>query len=309
MPSTSPVAQPHISSRTPAADRHATYLPRTGIDATRSPCCDRSCRACVWLLALAWLLTPASVWGADTTETYAPGLSDAELYLGAERLGPVGADRVLTAEVLLGVGLHPALSSYLGLKLSRDLGETVSALSWGLFGTPLDTDHLDFDLGVEFKGEGTQLSDLYLTPWCELNLDAAPNLAWMGLYARVKGLIWLNAPTPQGDGGVPGRITLEAILGGYYSLGPKDQFLVEYDMFFRSRPRAGMRTVEIGRLAFGYNRTLSPRFELLSQLALDLPQRGERPAFNLMLGLIASFGGSTALPRTTDRPFSIRALE
>ena len=90
----------------------------------------------------------ADAWAADTTEPFELGVSNIDLYAGIDELGVEGHGPVITVDTMLGVGITPWLSYYLGAALYADGHAEASSgdLYTGLCGTPLDTDHVDLDL-------------------------------------------------------------------------------------------------------------------------------------------------------------------
>ena len=245
-------------------------------------------------LFLATVLSATAVaHGADTTETFAVGLSDAEFYFGLDGVGKQASARRLAGELLIGVGLLPRLSACFGVKLSgaTGLGQAEPALGLGLFGTPIDTAHFDLDVGFELQVGGDGMGDFTVAPWLELNLDAAPNLAWMGLYGRLKAVLTRG----PGDAGISedGAIdfTLEPTLGAYYTLSTGHQLLLEYELALHPQRPPGVPFSEPGKVTLGYNLCLSGELELVSGVAVSLPSNQESASLSVVVGVIATLGG------------------
>lgn len=241
------------------------------------------------VLALMALLSPAPARAADTVEHYARGVTNLDLYLGFDGVGP-SEEKAAYGEIMLGIGLMDRLSAFTGVVLQGDqtFSNGAGELYLGLMGTPLETDHLDLDLFLELRLSGESLSQFQATPSMELNVDADPQMGSWGLYLRA-GLPLYGREV---SGGSELALQVETTLGAYLTLGKRHQVLLEYDMGFSPRPEADQHQAEVGGVALGYNLTLSDAAELISQVYLDLPQQGnESWAVNFMLGVIITMPG------------------
>lgn len=244
-------------------------------------------------IALGALSTPARA--ADTIETWDPGATNLEVYLGSEGLGlPERKDRATVAELVAGYGVSNRLSAFLGATaLANDaLTPRDGALRLGLFGTPVDTRHVDLDLLLVLEVGGPAFQRFAVMPGFELNLDLHPNRRSAGLYLR-SGVQLTGATTsaplaigasPQGDLTFSFPITL----GMYIRVAPRHEVLLESGFLLRPRPGPEERRLEVGGLALGYNVTLNDRVELVTQVQVDIPQGEETPAVSVMSGLIVT---------------------
>ncbi len=193
-------------------------------------------RTSIPILMLA-VLTMGQAQAADTTELFDLGASDVEFFVGFDGVGANTTDQALWGDLLLGMGLTPGLSAYIGSTMSGDTYFTrgMPSLYHGLFGTPVDTDHLDVDLFLEFSSGGYHLDEFGVTPAVELNLDLAPDLERAGLYvlvgAPLSGDTRSDPPTRHVD--------LEFNLGAYYTLKPGQQILLETDLAITGVGEAG----------------------------------------------------------------------
>ncbi len=244
---------------------------------------------------------PDEARAADTTETYAVGPSEIELYGGIDGLGMGTFDRSVWAETLIGWGFVDRFSGYLVAGWSADgaLGRRARVAGFGIFGTPVDTDHVDLDLVLDLciTGEGIEV-----TPSLELNLDLAPDLALAGLYLAVGETLGVEGhlasadpilPGVEGPGSRASLVPSMGLLSGiYWTVSDGHQLLIELDAGVRHGGREGERILEIGGLALGYNAVLTEILEILVQVSVDVPQRGEKAAAGLMLGLILALPGA-----------------
>lgn len=234
---------------------------------------------------------------ADTLETWDAGSGNIDFYLSMDGVGRALPEQGLAGEMLLGWGVAERLSTYLSVALAADgtLADGDAALGVGLFGTPVDTDHLDVDLVLDLRAGGGGLRDLSLGPALELNLDASPDCSTWGAYARA-GLAVSGRGTEAeaaettvaGNGRVVDRVLT---VGAYRALGARSQFLVEYDLTWVGEPAAGAPAVERGGLALGLNRMLGGSLELVTQGRWELPQGDEPGMLGFTVGFIAGLPG------------------
>jgi hypothetical protein len=241
------------------------------------------CQAAVFALVSAFT---AGVSAADTIETFEVGATDVEFYTGADGLGLPSDERAAFGDMMLGYGLVERLSAYFGTTLegSGAFTDGCSTHYLGLFGTPLDTNHLDLDLQFDLASGGPE-QRLEIRPALELNFDADPEIRTWGMYLRT--------PLPvYGRKFQTGRehatFHLEATLGAHVHVAEGNQLLVEYDMAFNPDPQEAERRTDVGGAAFGYNVVVSDEIELINQVFVDIPQAGDRVSVSLMTGLIAT---------------------
>ncbi len=225
---------------------------------------------------------------ADTVEPWDEGYADVDHYWGYDGIGLYRSERGVYGDMMLGWGVGHTLSPYLGMTMAGDgaLNNLSVEPYLGVYGTPLDTDHMDLDLFMDFgPGDGA----LAITPAFELNLDLAPDQADCGLYLRTGFPI--TGRTNPADPDDPGKtvFAIEPLLGFYKTFGDS-QVLVEVDMTIRPDAAEGERDTEIGGVALGFNYTLSDTVELINQVAMDVPQGDEKVSFGVFTGFIATLG-------------------
>lgn len=243
---------------------------------------------------------PPAIQAADTVETFDSGAVDLELYSGLDTGVEQGGLQGGFGELVLGYGLLPRFSVHLGAALQGEDQFTSGsgAVTAGVFGTPLDTQHLDFDLLLDFAGEGTGLSDLCIAPGAEVNLDVKPDLELFGLYLRFAERICSmdvvvtedDPMTTEDELTIEQGYSTESVLvaGAYLTFGRVHQLLVEYDTGFDHGADAAEDITEIGGVTFGYNVAVLDSLELIIQVYLDLPQGAETLRLGVMLGLIST---------------------
>lgn len=231
---------------------------------------------------------------ADTVEPWDAGAFDVDLYLAFDGLGPGAPDRTYSSDVMVGYGLLPKLSIYLGTQLEadRDLAGVPPAVYLGAFGSALQTNHVDLDLFLDLRATGLSVRDLRLGPSFEINLDAHPEMRSAGLYLRVALPLVRRRGTEDSAPEDETALALEATLGAYMHLAPGHQLLLQPDAIYRPAPLDGETRWELGGLALGYNVLLGERLELITQVFVDLPQRDEEHLVGMMSGLIVTLPGT-----------------
>ncbi len=192
---------------------------------------------------------------------------------------------------MIGYGLFRRLSIHAGVNLegNHDLSQRRPTVYLGLFGTPLQTDHVDLDLFMDLRAGGPELGELRIGPSLELNLDADAEMQTWGLYTRAGVPILRRAQATAGCETPEYQLVLivESTLGAYLHLARGHQLLLELDGTLRPSPADDERRWELGGVALGYNVVINESVELITQLNLDLPQaRGDGVSVGLMTGFI-----------------------
>ena len=251
------------------------------------------------LATAALLLTGGEARAVDTLETFEVGATDLDFYQGFDGIGRQKGERSVFGELMLGYGLVDGLSAYLGASLEGNdqLARGAASLYLGIYGTPLDTDHVDLDVLMDVSSGGEGFRELQITPGMELNFDLVPDLALWGIFMRA-GLPLHSRETAPAAGGAEARhelvVPLEVSLGTYFTPREGHQLLLEADAVFHADPAAGEEAVDVGGVALGYNACLSRdcAIELVNQVYLDVPQGAEPLAMGVMTGFVATLPGA-----------------
>lgn len=251
------------------------------------------------LLAAACLPgTTTTTLAADTLETWDAGAGNIDFYVSLDGMGRSLQEQGVAGDMLLGWGVADRLSTYLSVSLAADgaLADGDAGLGVGLFGTPVDTDHLDLDLLLDLSAGGAGLRELSLGPALELNFDAAPDQASWGAYVRAGLAITGRVAGDDGSAKMAagsGRLVDRVLtVGSYRSLGPRRQVLLEYDVTWHDEPEAGSPTIDRGGLALGHNLRLGDSLELITQGRWDVPQGGQPGGVGFTVGFIAGLPGA-----------------
>lgn len=228
---------------------------------------------------------PGAARAADTLETFEAGALDVELYTGYEGLGAARERHSVFGDLYLGYGITDRLSAFVGTLVHFDgrLSNPDPDVYLGVYGTPVDTAHFDLDLSLAFDALGAGLRELQVTPGLELNLDLDSPVGPWGLYLRAA------LPVHGGADGEPiAARQLDLVPGVWWTVREGHQLLLEYaTSAHRASPEADGH-LEAGAFALGYNLTLTPALELISQVSVRLPEGGEPAAAGLILGFIAT---------------------
>jgi len=258
---------------------------------------NSGCTRFALLFGLLFLIGSGRARAADTTETYDVGATDFELYLGFDGVGRGEYEKTISGETVVGFGFIDRFSGYLTVagESNEHFGQGSGAVSFGVFGTPVDTDHIDLDL---FLDVGFGPDEFGITPALEINFDLAPDLAVWGVYLRVDEVFTGRDESTHDD---PATLDVNEskprfafapqtglTAGTYWTMVPGHQLLLEYGMGILHHPAEGERTLDIGGVALGYNVKVVDAIELISQVALDIPQGDEPFSVGFMIGLIVT---------------------
>ncbi len=230
---------------------------------------------------------------ADTVETWDVGATDVEFYLGFDGVGLEKYEKTVYGDILLGYGLVERFSAYLGTTLQGNeyLSDGSAGLYLGIFGTPVDTNHFDFDLFLDISAAGEGFEEFALSPALELNLDVDPEMGSWGMYLRIPFSVFgrrVDSPDHEEPAGFDASFLLESTIGTYYTIAEIHQILLEFNMGFHPDPDDDERTMDVGGIALGYNVVIVDALELVNQVYFDIPQGDETPAWGFMMGIIAT---------------------
>jgi hypothetical protein len=244
-------------------------------------------------LVVLFLALPKIADAADTVETWDVGATDVDYYLSFDGIGLGKKEKTVFGDLMLGYGLVDRFSAYLGTTLQANeyLTDGQANIYIGIFGTPVDTDHFDFDLFLDISLGGQDFDEFALSPALELNFDLDPMMRSWGMYLRIPMPIQgrkISSPVHPEPEGVEASFHLEGTIGTYYTVADGHQILLEYDMGIHPDPAQEERQVDIGTAALGYNVTLVDAIELINHFYLDIPQDNDPIAFGVMIGFIAT---------------------
>ena len=141
-------------------------------------------------IAISILMFTAHVEAADTLEVFDPGATDLELQFCAGGFGSWAGKEAVGGQLVAGFGIADRVSIYSGaaLQIDDDFGSLCGRYSLGVYGTPLETDHVDLDVIMGINGS-KGLGDLEFAPGFEINLDRHPEMLSFGLYVDIFFLI------------------------------------------------------------------------------------------------------------------------
>ncbi len=240
------------------------------------------------LLVLAATSAPALA--LDTLELFDPGLSEFRFSLS---LSGVGWDEgAVGGEVLLGIGITEWLSGQIiGTgEADQHLAGTAANLGFGIFSTPVETDNVGFDIGLNLVAGGNNRSfgDFTLAPFIEINLDSDPDMNGYGA--------WLVLEEALSGEGTQVKPVTNFLVGAYYVVREGHEFLMAFDVAFNHRndpATSGEHDTAVGGITLGYNSVLTNSVQLISEILFDIPQDNtaagidEDFGFGFMLGFIA----------------------
>lgn len=254
-------------------------------------------RIIVLATATFFVLSNCLLWAADTTETFDRGATDFEFYMGMDGIGLDKYDKAFSGEVVLGYGFIESFSGYLSVsgEANEYFADGRVGTAFGIYGTPVDTDHFDLDL---FLDVSISPGELAFTPALEMNVDLVPDLARWGTYLRVEEILAGRDESTEDDPSTPAvdesktRYAFASMtaftLGSYWTVVQNHQLLLEYDMALPNNPLEGEKNLDIGGVSLGYNVLFNGSIEMINQVYFDIPQSGEAFAVGFSTGIIVT---------------------
>lgn len=225
---------------------------------------------------------------ADTVETWDVGATDVDYYMGIGGLGLPRQDGGVFGDLLLGYGLAERFSGYVGIALTadRNLGQSDPEHYLGLFGTPVETDHFDLDIFLNFAGSATGYA---IAPSVELNLDRDPDMSSYGLFLR-SGPVFSNLPADPEVEGSEDRIgtTWRFTPGVYWSVSPRSQLFFQYSNGYVASPEEGQDNWDVGQMQVGYNIFLTEAIELITEINWDAKKTDGVTPWGGFVGIIVT---------------------
>ncbi len=257
----------------------------------------------VGVVCLVLLVGCTAAYGADTVETYDQNAADFEFSMGIDGLNLDKYEKAVCGSVLVGYGLLPRFSGYVSLSAAADeyLTYGESGYSFGLFGTPVDTDHFDLDLMLDIGMGGEAMGEMGVTPAIELNFDLLPDLGRWGLYARLEDSIaGRDESTPDDPATNADEAEkkyeinhgLNQTYGTYVTIAERHQLLAEYYHLSNTNEAEGELASDIGGFALGYNVMLTDDFELTSQVSYHPSHDDQDEIWGAAVGIIVAIPGA-----------------
>jgi len=234
---------------------------------------------------------------ADTYETYLVGETVYELHLGMTGLGLERYQKEISGDLVLAVGLVERMSGYLGTSASANehFGGAAGGYFFGLFGTPVETDHFSVDLILE---SGFHSGTFALTPGLELNFDAQPEQTSWGVYLRLAAnLTGRDEPevadtsalaSAEDSTNVVSVFAPDSVftLGAYWTFLESHQLLLQWEAGLSHKPLDGEDAFSPGTVSLGHNVMVTDAIELINEVNLGLPAGGSPVSFGFSAGLI-----------------------
>lgn len=198
---------------------------------------------------------------------------------------------------VVGYGVTDFMTINVGLAIHSD--EALAGLGFDfdtdLLFTPVDTENFDFDVHVNFAMGDT---GLVLTPGIELNYDSDNEQSGFGAYFRLDLPIsssrtiadLFNDDDDEDADGIESDVGLDLTLGLYYSIMEGHQLFLEGGVSFANlAENYADREIE-GYVSLGYNAVLIENFELVNEVKIIIPEKGDGT------NAVISVGGIFDLP-------------
>jgi len=225
------------------------------------------------------ILFPIRASALDPLETFDTGSVSLELGAGLHGFSGGRHFEGLDFKAALVYGFCDRFTGYAAGEIGSDadFDSPRGSAAFGLIGNPLDTEHVDLFLSVEFSFGDYGAA---LTPGFEFQFNVFPDSKKLGFYLHVDEVL-------VGD---PGSASpsfhpfTELAAGLYWTVLEGHVLLAQFDSVVNNNPVPGQRVVDIGAVALGYNVEIANGIELLADVHCDLPQTGEDVAFGFSVG-------------------------
>jgi hypothetical protein len=237
------------------------------------------------LIVFAFLLfLSQKAFSVNTVETYNPQSGYFSIDFGISEMQPKLNASKVNSKVVLGKGLNPFISAYMGMQLqgTRYLSYGWSGLFMGAISKLYSHNNFSFDLTLE---AGLFSEMFYSAPGIEINFDLAPDQQFMGFYldlienisgADIDDSLRIYRFTPE----------TELNIGYYISLVEGQQLHIRFDQRFRHKPAFGERRYEIDALRLGYNMMMNDGFQIQTELEYQIPMKREKNRYGFRVGLV-----------------------
>jgi hypothetical protein len=226
-----------------------------------------------------------NAFSVNTVETFNPQSGYFSIDFGISEMQPKLNASKVNSKVVLGKGLSPFISAYMGMQLqgTRYLSYGWSGLFMGAISKLYSHNYFSFDMTLE---AGLYYNNLfYAAPGIEFNFDLAPDQQFMGFYMDVIE----NITGADIDDSVRVyRFTPETELdfGYYISLVEGQQLHIRFDQRFRHNPAFGERKYEIEALRVGYNMMMNDGFQIQTEFEYQIPMKREKNRYGFRVGLV-----------------------
>lgn len=256
------------------------------------------------LLTAACLL-PVQAFAGDTTETVDVGTLEVDPTFSIDGMGD-GKPSVNTGvTVVYGVLDGFNLNASVGYSSNEGMAGGHADLGIGMLWTPLDTDHFDLDVmldfGYEFGGvedgaytiphsaDAWQNNAYSITPSVELNYDLDPDLALWGLYLRfglpISGDYVKKEDVPNPKYEAKADVGMSLTLGTYFTFAEVHQILLEGGFDVENLAKnLGDTGIASPFISLGYNVGITDSFELTTEIAFNLPTDDDEFSATLTIG-------------------------
>lgn len=242
----------------------------------------------------------AQAFAGDTTELLDHGMIEVAPTFSIDNIHD-GKPSV-TFSTAVGYGV----TDFMTITTSFELASAIALAGpgWGfdvdLLFTPYDSENFDFDFHVDFAiGD----NGLEIAPGIELNYDTADDQSGFGAYLRLDLPIYsaisgLSAELEPNDAKTD--LGLDLTLGMYYSVMEGHQLFLEGGMSASYLAESFAEREIEGFVSIGYNATLMDNFELTSEVAVNIPEKGEGTYATISIGgvfdipLLVAAGGDAA---------------
>lgn len=242
------------------------------------------------LSSLSFLMFANNAFAVDTTELLDKGVVEVAPTTGLANIhdGKPGwmSDIALAYGVadFMTISTTFAMGSDIALLNSEALG---FGFDFDVLFTPVDTDHFDIDFHVDFGWDGGYT----IAPGLEFNFDSDNEMSGFGAFVTLDFPIFSGIKVGQEDkepeDAVKTDFNIEWSLGLYYNIMEGHQLLVAGGMAIENvAKKLADEATYVGNVALGYNVELFENFELVNEVAIEIPKGGDDVSASITVGAI-----------------------
>lgn len=242
----------------------------------------------------------AQAFAGDTTELLDHGMIEVAPTFSIDNIHD--GEPSVTFSTAVGYGVTDFMTITTSFELASEIA--LAGMGWGfdvdLLFTPYDSENFDFDFHVDFAMGDTGLE---IAPGIELNYDTDNDQNGFGAYLRLDLPIY-SSITGVSDEGEPNDtetdLGLDLTLGMYYSVMEGHQLFLEGGMSASYLAKNFAEREIEGFVSLGYNALIMDNFELTSEVAVNIPEKGEGTYATISIGgifdipLLVAAGGDEA---------------
>ena len=253
------------------------------------------------LSSLSFLMFANNAFAVDTTELLDKGVVEVAPTTGLANIHDgkpgwmsdialaYGVADFMTISTTFAMGTNVALYNLGEVNADGDIegADLGFGFDFDVLFTPVDTDHFDIDFHVDFGWDGGYA----IAPGLEFNFDSDNEMSGFGAFVTLDLPIHSGVNPKAGDKDIEDTVRtdldIEWSLGLYYNIMEGHQLLVAGGMAIENvAKKLADEATYVGNVALGYNVELFENFELVNEVAIEIPKGGDDVSASITVGAI-----------------------